>query len=292
MARHLTSFAEIALQYDTLFCDLWGCVHDGQTALSGAVAALQNFRQGGGTVIFVTNSPRPATAVTRQLDRFGVPRDTWDAIATSGDAAQLALVTGAVGQKVWHIGPEKDLSFFTELADGLPPSTIERVPFEEAEGIVCTDLFDNSTESPEDYRGRLMLAQQRRLRMLCANPDIAVDVAGRRQWCAGALGQLYTELGGEVLYFGKPHPPIYDLARRQLQLLQRDPNPERILCIGDGIKTDILGAAGEGLDALFLTGGLDAGKFGPDIRKPEPAMVEDYLAGAQANPAYVMGLLE
>lgn len=291
MTRHLTSFAEIALQYDTLFCDLWGCVHDGRAALPGAVAVLQAFRQGGGTVIFVTNSPRPATAVERQLERFGVPRDTWDAIATSGDAAQLALVTGAVGEKVWHIGPDRDLSFFTELAAGLPPNTVERVRLEDAQGIVCTDLFDSTTESPEDYRGRLMLAQQRRLKMLCANPDIAVDVAGRRQWCAGALGRLYAEIGGEVLYFGKPHPPIYDLARRQLQLLQRDSGTERILCIGDGIGTDILGAAGEGLDALFLTAGLAAGNFGPDASRPDPALVQSYLAEKQANPAYVMGLL-
>lgn len=291
MTRIIQHLAEISDRYDVLFCDLWGCVHDGVAAMPAAVAALQAFRARGGAVVLLTNAPRPKPSVMRQIARLGVPDDAWDEIVTSGDAAQYALVNGAVGRKVWHIGPPKDLTFFTEMAADLPQAAIERVDLAEAEGIVCTDLFENLTEQPEDYRGRLMLAREAGLPMLCANPDLMVDYGHKRVWCAGALAKLYEEIGGKALYFGKPHPPIYDLARKRLEAQGREVAEDRILCLGDGIGTDVAGAAGEGLDALFVTGGLAAAEFGTDPDRPDPARLDAWLAARQAAPRWSIGRL-
>ena len=288
MTRIIQSLAEIALNYDVLFCDLWGCLHNGKAPFPLAVAALTEFRRGGGRVCLMTNAPRPAHVVAAQLDRLRVPREAWDAVVTSGDAAQDAMLAGAVGFRVWHLGPEKDDHFFTDLPpEWTDPPRIARVPLDEAEGIVCTGPFDDMTETPEDYRARLMLARQRDLPLLCANPDIVVDYGDKRIYCAGALAALYEELGGRTLYFGKPHPPIYDLARRRLAL-RKD---ARILCIGDGINTDIEGAMGEGLDSVFISGGLAHDQFGPDVDHPDPARLEDWLRSRQKNPTYTLGRL-
>jgi HAD superfamily hydrolase (TIGR01459 family) len=292
MTRILTSLSQVAAQYDVLYCDLWGCLHNGKAPFPAAVAALQAFRAKGGVVVLLTNAPRPKPAVIRQLDRLGVPHDCYDEVVTSGDAAQYALVSGAVGTRVWHLGPEKDETFFTEMADDMPKGAlIQRVPLAEAQGIVCTGLFHDLTEGPEDYRGRLMLAREAGLTMLCANPDIAVDFGDRRLWCAGALAQMYEEMGGRALYFGKPHPPIYELAARRLAALRDDVTPDRILAIGDGPGTDVQGAQGEGLDALFVTGGLAAAAFGPDTANPDKDLLEKWLAAQGLGPAYAIGHL-
>ena len=287
MTRILQSLSEVATDYDVLFCDLWGCVHNGIRAYPEAIAALQAFRQGGGKVCLLTNAPRPAAQVEASFDRLAIPRDAWDVIVTSGDAAQDALFAGAVGRRVWHIGPAKDDAFFDAPAAWADAPAIARVPLDESEGIVCTGPFDETTDTPEDYRGQLMLARQHGLKLLCANPDIVVDLGDRRIYCAGAIAEFYQHLGGESLYFGKPHPPIYDLARRLLNLREG----ARILVIGDGIRTDIAGAVGEGLDAVFITGGLAAEELGADVENPDPALLRDWLAAVQLDPTFAMGRL-
>jgi len=291
MTRIVQSLAEISASYDALFCDLWGCLHNGVAPFPEAVAALQAFRAKGGKVVLLTNAPRPAKYVLATLDRMGVPKDAYDLVVSSGDAAQDAMFAGAVGSKVWQLGPEKDDGFFTEV----PPewqgqSAIERVPFEEAEGIVCTGPFDEINEVPEDYRPKFLMAKMRGLPMLCANPDIVVDLGDKRIYCAGALAALYEEMGGTALYFGKPHPPIYDLARRKLAAIGL-PEDAGILAIGDGINTDVLGAAGEGIDALFVTGGLAVDQFGPDHRNPSPELLSAWLSARQQDPAYTISTL-
>jgi len=291
VTRIIRELAEISDRYDVLFCDLWGCVHDGKRAMPAAVAALQAFRAKGGAVVLLTNAPRPKPSVMRQIERLGVPADAWDEIVTSGDAAQYALVNGAVGRKVWHVGPPKDLTFFSEMAPDLPAADIELVPLTEAEGIVATDLFDNLHEQPDEYYGRLLMAREAGLPMLCANPDLMVDYGDKRVWCAGALAKMYEEMGGTALYFGKPHPPIYDLARRRLAAAGREVSEDRILCLGDGIGTDVAGAAGEGLDGLFVTGGLAAEEFGPDVENPDAALLNAWLAAREAAPQWAIGRL-
>ncbi|MBW7055807.1 TIGR01459 family HAD-type hydrolase [Paracoccus bogoriensis] len=288
MTQIIGALSEIADSYDALFCDLWGCLHDGRQPWPEAVAALQSFRKRGGQVCLMTNAPRPNRHVIEQLDRMGVPRDAWDLVVSSGDAAQEAMFAGAVGRKIWHIGPDKDEGFFTdippEFADAPP---ITRVPLSEAEGIVVSGPFDEETETPEDYRARFLLARERGLPMLCANPDIVVDLGETRIYCAGALAEFYESLGGKAFYFGKPHPPIYDRARRLMDL----PEDARILAVGDGIATDIKGAAQEGIDALFVTGGLAADAFGPDVENPDPVALAEWLSVHEQAPRYAIGRL-
>ncbi len=280
--------ARIGPHYEVLFCDLCGCLHNGKHPYPAAVAALQGFRRGGGRVVLMTNAPRPNQYVIAQLDRMGVPRDAWDMVISSGDATQDAMFAGAVGRRVWHLGTPKDDGFFTDIPPewtDAPPIT--RVPLDEAEGIIATGPFDESTEAPEDYRARFLLARERGLRMLCANPDVVVDMGETRIYCAGALAEFYEDLGGEAFYFGKPHPPIYDRARRLLGLDKK----ARVLAVGDGIRTDVLGAAQEGIDCLFVTGGLAAEAFGPDVENPDSELLREWLAEHQASPAYSIGRL-
>ena len=287
MTQIIANFAEISDRYDAAFVDLWGCMHNGLTAFPAAVAAMQGFRARGGKVVLVTNAPRPRGTVAAQIVKLGIPDDCWDVIATSGDSARAAMFTGVVGDKVWFIGEDHDQAFFEPMKLLENPMTIMQVPLEQATGIVCAGPFDPFAD-PAIYRPQFLYAKQKGLKLLCANPDIVVDRGESREWCAGALAQLYTEMGGESLYFGKPHPPIYDLARRRLAALGVE--DARIICIGDGIKTDIQGAMGEDLDSLFITGGLAAQETGT-TDQPDAAKLEAYLAAEMLSPTFSIGYL-
>lgn len=288
MTRLIASLSELSGRYDAVFCDLWGCLHNGRAPFAAAVAALQAFRAQGGTVCLMTNAPRPNPYVIAQLDRMGVPHDAWDLVVSSGDATQEAMFAGAVGRRVWHIGLDKDIGFFDDIPEshrGGP--AILRVALEEAEGIIASGLFDELHETPEDYRSRFEQAIARDLPMLCANPDLVVDLGETRIYCAGALAQLYEEMGGRAFYFGKPHAPIYDRARALMNL-----GPyARYLAVGDGIITDIAGAEAQGIDSVFVTGGLAAEAFGPDVEAPDATLLSEWLAGQGRRPTYAIGRL-
>ena len=292
MTRILDALADIGGRYDVLYCDLWGCLHNGLELYPAAVAALRDFRAKGGAVVLMTNAPRTHGTVARRLDRMGLPGDAFDVIVASGDATQEAMLMGVAGRKLWHIGPDSDEDLFNDLPEELadqPP--IERVDFNLAEGIVCTGPFDADNYDPEDYRGRFLSAKTRGLTMLSANPDVVVDYGDRRIHCAGALAQLYAEMGGEVLSFGKPHPPIYDLARRKLGAKGITYSNDQVLAVGDGIHTDIAGAQAEGIDAIFLTGGLEAERFGANGEDPQLEALRVWLDEQQIHPKYAMGRL-
>ncbi len=288
--QFLDRLGDLSGSYDALFCDIWGCVHDGVRAFPEAVAALRDWRARGGRVVLVTNSPRPLASVARQLARFGVPAEAWDTIATSGDAAQDALASGVVGRRVWHLGPPAEASFFTRSAPDIAPlDHIARVPLAEAEGVVATGLMSDD-DTPENWRATLAEAAARGLPMLCANPDLVVDRGTRRVFCAGGLAALYTDLGGRSLYFGKPHAPIYALAHRRLAAVAgAEIAPARILAIGDGVATDLAGAERVGLDALFVAGGLAAHDLGPAIA--DPASLAAWLTRHAAHPRFAMAWL-
>ncbi|MEM9342760.1 MAG: TIGR01459 family HAD-type hydrolase [Pseudomonadota bacterium] len=289
MPEIIKSLSQISDRYDALFCDLWGCVHNGIEAFPEAVAALQLFRSKGGKVVLLTNAPRPRASVATQISGMGVPDDAYDTIATSGDSARLAMFNGAVGTRVYHIGLERDRTFFERLKLVEDCPEIERVPLEDAEGIVCTGPFD-ALADPAVNRPDFLVAKQRGLKLLCANPDVVVDRGETREWCAGALADLYTEMGGESLYFGKPYPPVYDLARRRLAEVSAPIPDSRILAVGDGINTDIKGAVGEDIDSLFITGGLAAEETGTET-DPEQALLDAYVANAGLEPTYAIGFL-
>lgn len=291
MTKIIRTLDEIDPGYNAVFCDLWGCLHDGTRAFPAAVAALERFRARGGTVLLLTNSPRPERDVAVQLEALGAPASCYDLIVTSGDAAQEAMATGAFGRKVYHIGPERDLGFF--VGPNGQQIDVERVPLEEAEGIVCTGLFDDRSETPEDYRATILYGKTKGLKLLCANPDVVVDVGEHRIYCAGAIAKAYTEAGGKSFYFGKPHPPIYALARDKLaRHLGAPAETQDILCLGDGIATDIQGAMGEALDCVFISGGLAAEETATSRSSgPDPELLERFLQAARFSPKFAMAYL-
>lgn len=289
MTRIVGSLREVSPDYDALFCDVWGCIHDGVAAFPEAMAALRAFRADGGVVILVTNSPRPRAEVERQIARLDVPDDAWDAVATSGDSARAAMFRGIVGRRVHHVGPPQDEPFFAPM-EVVEDLGVERVPLAEAEGLVVTGPL-REDDAPSDYRPLFLAAKQRGLKLLCANPDLVVDIGERRIICAGAMAAEYASMGGEPLYFGKPHPPIYDLARRRLERI-RPVEDDRILCVGDGVGTDVAGALQEGLDALLVTGGLPARETGtPPGGQPEAGRLEAFLAASGTAVPYAIGFL-
>ncbi len=290
MTRIVSALADITNDYDALYCDLWGCLHDGVQAMPEAIAALEAYRARGGMVVLLTNAPRPRAEVAQQISRFGVPETAWDTIATSGDAARQAMFTGAVGARVFHIGEAKDDGFFEPLSIVEDPVDVVRVPLEEARGIVCTGPFD-PTADPEVLRPQLLSAKARSLPMLNANPDIVVDRGRQREFCGGAVAQLYERMGGTVMAFGKPHPPIYDMARRRLtEAGGADIATDRILAVGDGVHTDVLGATGEGMDALFVTGGLALEETRTKT-DPDPDALDAFLRDAGQSPRFSIGFL-
>lgn len=290
MTQIIQSLADVSQRYDALFVDLWGCVHNGIQAFPEALTALRAYRETGGTVVLVTNSPKPRSGVEIQLGQFGVPADCYDLIATSGDSARSAMFRGAVGDKVYFMGDwERDAGFFEPLSLIDKPIEITRVPLQEATGIVCCGPFDPMADL-EVNRADFLYAKQMGMKLLCANPDIVVDRGETREWCAGALARLYSEMGGESLYFGKPHPPIYDLARRRIASTGRLVGDGWILAIGDGLHTDIQGALGEDIDSLFITGGLAASET-KTAHQPDENALKSYLAKENMSPNYAIGKL-
>ena len=290
MTELIPSLAQLVTRYDAVFCDLWGCLHDGKAPFPAAVAALQAYRATGGRVILLTNAPRPKPSIVKQLDAMSVPRDAWDDIVTSGDATQYAIFNGTYSRYAF-IGAPKDEALFTDFPDDLIPAPLTRVPYEQAEILICTGLTDDRTETPDDYKLPLMRAKNAGLTMLCANPDVIVDYGTQRLYCAGALALAYEKLGGKTQYFGKPHPPIYDLARRRLSALATRSDPQ-ILCIGDGIGTDIQGGVAEDLDTLFVTGGISAAEFGPDYSNPNKGLLDKWLTARQLSATFAIPKLQ
>jgi HAD superfamily hydrolase (TIGR01459 family) len=252
---------------EVILSDIWGVVHNGLESFPEACEALHTYRQRGGTVILITNAPRPADSVQRQLRKLGVADETYDAIVSSGDLTRN-FVADHPGKKMFWIGPDRDSS----LHRGLDAVT---APLEQADYIVCTGLFDDETESAEDYRAMMLQAREHKLPLICANPDIVVERGDRLIYCAGAIAELYRELGGEVIFYGKPHRPIYERAMALAAERRGQPTSlDRVLAIGDSVRTDLTGALGFGIDCLFLTRGIHSEEF-EGIDQLDPASVKE-----------------
>lgn len=253
--RILDGLRAVASDYDLLLCDVWGVVHDGRRAFAQAGDALTRFRTGGGTVVLLTNAPRPHGPVVTQLDHLGVPRSAYDEIVTSGDAT-VALIEARGAEPLFHIGPPRDRALFDEVRRKTGQAPV-LASLEDASCVVCTGLVDDSTETPDHYADLLAAMRARDLEMICANPDVVVHVGDKLLFCGGALAERYESLGGVVLYAGKPHPPIYQVALRAAEKKRGHPiATSRVLAVGDGLRTDIAGARGQGLDCLFVTSGI------------------------------------
>lgn len=276
-------FSTIAPNYDVLLSDVWGVVHNGVAATVSACDALRRFRAQGGTVVLITNAPRPGEFVQRFIDDIKVPRESYDAIVSSGDVT-CALIRERAGQRVGHIGPPRDLPMFEDV--GASP-----VPIERADYVVCSGLFDDTTEKPEDYDGIIATMLTRKLPMICANPDIVVERGHHLVYCAGAIADRYAAKGGDVIYAGKPYRPIYEQAIRAARhAAGKEIEQGRVLAIGDSIRTDLKGAVAFGIDCLFVTAGIHAEEFG-ERENPDAAALSTIFKDAQVAPKLVMRTL-
>lgn len=258
-------------RYRAILCDIWGVVHDGVQLYPNAAERLRQWRREGRFVVLITNAPRTADAVERQLGRIGLPRDCWDGIATSGEAGIAAL--NALDRPVGFVGTAADRANLegraVRIADG-----------DDFTDLACTGLEERRPHV-EDYRADLERWMDRDVQMHCLNPDRLVIRGGVPEPCAGALADVYEGLGGRVIWYGKPHETIYAHALH----LAGDPPKDEVLAVGDSLVTDILGAARMGFDAVFVAGGIHSGEpfpedFGAryDLGDWRPVAVVDGLA--------------
>lgn len=278
----VAALAPFASRYEVFLCDVWGVVHNGIAAFPAASEALTRARAAGVTVIMVSNAPRPGAVVRKQIARYGVPDSAYDEVIASGDVTRAELAARP-GARVFHIGAERDLANYEGL-------DVTLVDLDHADLVVCTGPFHDDTETPDDYRELMARIKARDLLLICANPDVVVERGNRLIWCAGALAAVYDELGGKTIYAGKPHAPIYRLCfARAAALRGREVPRSRVLAIGDGLKTDLLGAARQEIDCLFVTRGIHAADLGLDDKGGiDRDKLARAFAEAGATPVAVM----
>lgn len=264
----LTGLEVISDRYRAVLCDLWGVVHNGVAPYDTAVLALMRYREMGGIVLLLSNAPRPGPIIHLHLLELGIPDEAYDQIVTSGDLVQAHLMGLGPGGVCYHMGPERDLPLF----DGLD---LNLVPMDDADFIVCSGLMDDEAETPDDYREDFEAGLARDLTMICANPDRQVVRGNKTIYCGGALAAAYEEMGGRVVWFGKPYPKTYEAVSGILEDMTGEVLAgTSILAIGDGLNTDIPGARDAGIDSLLITGGLHSGDFGSDPEDPELEKVQ------------------
>ncbi|PXW65925.1 TIGR01459 family HAD-type hydrolase [Methylobacterium sp. B4] len=282
----LRHFEDVAERYDLILCDVWGVLHDGTRGHAAAGEALIRFRGLPGArprrVILVSNAPRPWQGVQKILDGYGVPREAYDAILTSGDLTRR-LIAEHPGERIYHLGPERDAPVF----DGLD---LTLVPGTEAQRIVCTGLFDDDAETAEDYRAALADFRARDVPMICANPDLVVERDRKLIPCAGLIAQAYAAIGGSVVYAGKPYRPIYETALAMAGELDGLPAPEvsRTVAVGDAIRTDIAGASACGIPSILVARGIHAEELGVTAEHHSLGDIADWLAAQPVRPGAVI----
>lgn len=279
MAQRIDTLNEITHGYEVILSDVWGVLHNGVDAFPAAGEALSQARANGVSVVLITNASRPSDRVKVMLDQIGVPETAYDAIVSSGDVTRKLIEKGP--RRGFLIGQSQDLSLFAGL-------DIELVPAEDAEVIICTGLFNDEEEQPEDYRGLLEGLSQRDLPMIVANPDLIVERGHKLVPCAGALAAIYADMGGETRYAGKPHSPIYEAALAKAQEIRgAEIDRSRIIAVGDGMPTDVRGALSFGLDLLYVSGGIHAGEYTQNGMTDE-TMLNAYLQREAAEPKWWM----
>lgn len=285
---HLPGIAPLAPAYDGFILDLWGVIHDGVTLYPGTLDCLTRLRAAGKRCVMLSNAPRRAEAAALGLDALGVARDLYAGVVTSGEITRTELAArrdpfvAALGPRLYHLGPERDRNVFAGLA-------FTPVPSPEAADFVLNTGPDDD-RNPADlgpFEETLAACRARGLPMICANPDLEVIRGGLRVICAGALAARYRELGGEVRAFGKPDAAVYHAALALLGVA-----PGRVLAVGDALRTDIKGAAGVGLDALWVLGGIHRLAAAPAAARTEAraaglhprAMIDSFAWDATPPP--------
>lgn len=275
----IAELAEISRKYRVILSDVWGVIHNGVKAHIPACEALAAARAAGSIVILITNAPRPNTGVEEQFRSLDVPDNCWDRIVTSGDVTRELIAQSA--RRLFHLGPERDLPIY----DGIDVELVEEF---EASAVCCTGLFDDDTESPEDYAEMLQRMRSRDLPFICANPDIIVERGDRLIWCAGALARDYGLMGGRTLIAGKPHRPIYEAAiAAATEIAGSSIGENDVLAIGDGMLTDVKGAANAGFDVLYISAGIHAAEYG-DADNPDRVRLAAFLQTHGHHPVGFM----
>lgn len=267
--------AAIADQYDIILCDVWGVIHNGRYAFEEASQALVRFRERGGAVCLITNAPVPKEHAIRHFDPLGVPPEAFDDCVTSGDATRDVLSARA-GELFFRMGADEGWEHDRYLYEGLD---LQFGDARTSDTLLCIGLEDQENDHPDDYRDRLAEAADRGMEMICANPDIRVRIGDQLFWCAGALAKVFEEEGGKVIYPGKPHDPIYDLALSKLSDLGVETSPTRTLCIGDSPATDMKGARQRGFDGLYVGTGLT--EHGDAFEQEVADLLDQYGATAK-----------
>ena len=276
----LDGLSEIAPRYDVVLSDIWGVVHNGVAAHPTAVEALVNYRRGGGRVVLISNAPRPHGPIIEMMDGFGVSHEAYDDVVTSGDATRVILEQYR-GKTVHYVGPPKEND---SLFEGLD---ITIGAAESAKAVVVTDL-DTDDDTPDMYNDRITSWLKRNLPLIAANPDRVVEHGDRLIYCGGALADLYEARGGMIVMVGKPYKPIYSEALRLAEKAAGHAvDRTRILAIGDSVRTDAIGAAGAGLDLLFVTGSIHAAELDA-FGNPDPDAVRRLVEPSGANVAGFM----
>ena len=272
----IPSISAVASGTRAWLVDIWGVMHNGVAPFLPAAEATTAFRKEGGIVLLVSNAPRPASSVIAQISGIGVPRDAYDSVVSSGDVCREMMLQ-VKDRQLHHLGPDRDRPIF----DGLPLTFVDALS---ADVVVCTGLLDDNTETAETYRPLLEKLLAKRTPMICANPDLTVERGNRIVYCAGAIAQLYEQIGGEVTYAGKPHLPIYGMAFATIAKIAGKPVPrEAVLAIGDGLRTDIAGADIAGIRSVFIASGVHV--EGGAIDKEQLGKL---FAGSKALPIAAM----
>lgn len=271
----LIALSKLVDRYDGLLCDIWGVLHNGVAAFDDAVDALCRVRASGRFVILITNAPRLSKDIYPQLHRFGVPREAFDTIITSGDVT-ATLVANQPDAPLFHFGPARDRTVLENLCNPI-------VSLPHAKLCLLTGPLDDTIETADIYHNLLARMRDNAVIMICANPDLVVRSGNRMVICAGSIAQHYSQLGGTVIFAGKPEAAIYDEAlKKAASLVGRDIPKSRILAVGDGLPTDIKGAADNGFDAYFISEGIHANEFddmntAADVMKASETIKSQYL---------------
>jgi HAD superfamily hydrolase (TIGR01459 family) len=275
----VSSIAALASTSEAWIVDIWGVMHNGARAHPAAVDACAKFRAAGGTVVLLSNAPRPFAAVVPHMTALGVDPRAYDGGVTSGDATR-DMIAKWQGRRLLHIGPERDKGLFAGFE-------VRLSPLDEAQAVVCSGLYDDTKETPADYADLFAGLLARGLPMICANPDIVVERGDQLIYCAGALAADYAAKGGEVIYAGKPHAPIYVRTLGEIERLKGRPvAKDKVLCIGDGVETDLRGAHGAGLRSVFIASPIFAPN-GLDAAVLEKLFAATPFAPVAALPALV-----
>jgi HAD superfamily hydrolase (TIGR01459 family) len=276
-------FASIADRYDALICDVWGVLHNGVRVTPSANIALKEARRRGMAVCMLTNAPRSPADIAKFIQQLGGTPDAWDAIISSGGVTRQIMAERGT-RPFYHMGPARDRSIFDTLSAA-------PVDIDAADYVLCTGLVQDETETAEDYRPLLEIAARRKIELICANPDMIVERGHKLIPCAGAIADLYEQMGGKVVWIGKPHPLVYETATREIErILGRKVDKSRILGIGDAIRTDVTGARNFGIDSLFVLDGIHSGDLGGG-RDFSAAAVSAFFETAPVRPTYTTVLL-